>query len=322
VKEENKSKSEEFDDSDFPTMADIKKRDACRLIRALKKVACALRGPREAKAKKPEKKVYRAFITLEDQVVIHHLSHRVGKQEEFQTTLQHPHQFRKTLIRVYRLKNLRWSLLRKQQDGSLMRMPELMQILEDDVDCVVRIEAKKRKRPNAPGSSKRSHFERASQTRREQDFNWSPDQAESSQRHDPKMHEARRSKDGHHEEGNPDRFTWTSEPEPQVEPPRPRGWKPLVLVPELIRLSDDAARKLDDKRLEEWSKDQEEYEERQFQDVEKRKREAKARAEKQEEFRRKRDEEERIQREEKRTIPEGKERKAREEEEQTRLKQK
>jgi tRNA U54 and U55 pseudouridine synthase Pus10 len=85
---------------------DIKNRDACRLIRALRKIAYEMRGPREGKAKKPEKRVYRAFITLEDQVGVHHLRHRVGKKEELQTTLQHPHQFRNTLIRVYRLKNL------------------------------------------------------------------------------------------------------------------------------------------------------------------------------------------------------------------------
>jgi hypothetical protein len=95
------------EDSDIPAEVNIKKRDACRLIRALRMVPYELRGPREGKAKKPDKKVYRACITTEDQVGVHHLQHRVGKKEELQTTLQHPHQFRNTLTRVYRLKNLR-----------------------------------------------------------------------------------------------------------------------------------------------------------------------------------------------------------------------
>jgi hypothetical protein len=78
------SDESEDDSSDHLPGVDIKKRDACRLIRALRKVAYELRGPREGKAKKPEKKVYRAFITLEDQVGIHHLRHRVGKREELE----------------------------------------------------------------------------------------------------------------------------------------------------------------------------------------------------------------------------------------------
>jgi hypothetical protein len=85
-------------------------RDACRLIMALRKVAYELRGPRQEKAKRPEKKVYKAFVRLEDQVGIQHLQHlqhRIGQREEFHTTLTHPQQFRKTLIRVFGLKNLR-----------------------------------------------------------------------------------------------------------------------------------------------------------------------------------------------------------------------
>jgi hypothetical protein len=41
----------------------------------------------------------------------------------------------------------------------------------------------------------------------------------------------------------------------------------LVLVPQLVQLSEDAERKLADERLKEWSKDQEEYTEREFQEV-------------------------------------------------------
>jgi hypothetical protein len=51
------------------------------MIRAARKLACELRGPRKEKAKKPEEKSYRAFITLEDQVGIHHLAAPTPIQE-------------------------------------------------------------------------------------------------------------------------------------------------------------------------------------------------------------------------------------------------
>jgi hypothetical protein len=136
--------------SEIPEEVNIKKRDACRLIRALRKISYELKGSRPAK-RKPERRVYRAFVTLEDQVGIHHLSHKVGIKEELQTTLQHPHQFRKTLIRVYRLKTLRWSLFLKSEDGNLARLPELFQVLDDNAEYVSRIEDRKRRRPNTPG---------------------------------------------------------------------------------------------------------------------------------------------------------------------------
>jgi hypothetical protein len=149
---ESSSIEEISESSEIPADVNIKRRDACRLIRALRKVSYELRGSRPEK-RRPEKRVYRTFITLEDQVGIQHLHHRIGQREELQTTLQHPHQFRKTLIRVYRLKNLILTLFRVQ-DGNLMRMPELMQILEDHAEYVIRIEGYNRRRPNSPGSSK------------------------------------------------------------------------------------------------------------------------------------------------------------------------
>jgi hypothetical protein len=161
----NKSEAREDDSSELLPGVDVKVRDACRLIRALRKISCEIRGPWKPKPKNEEKKAYKAFITLEDQVGIHHLRHRVGRMEELQTTLSHPHQFWKTLIRVHRLKNLRWSLLHVDREGNRARMPELMQILEEDAECVLVIEYQKRKRPNTPGTSKRRHFERANQKR-------------------------------------------------------------------------------------------------------------------------------------------------------------
>jgi hypothetical protein len=162
------------------------------------------------------------------------------------------------------LKNLIWTLFRAEE-GNLTRMPELMQILEDRAEYVIRIEGYKRKRPNTPGSSKRKHFERANQKRGRKAFDWSPPQ--DSQKTNPRgpvkgCPEGRRQA-----EGDESRFIWKApDTEPHVEPPRPEGWKPLVLTPKAVK-------KICDQRLDEWSKDQDEYMEREFQRVEERKRE-------------------------------------------------
>jgi hypothetical protein len=100
--------------------------------------------------------------------------------------------------------------LRTNQDGNTVRMPVLMQILEEDAEYVLVIEEQKRKRPNAPGTSTRKHFERANQKRWRRGFNWRPPQDRDSHKNDPRSHEARRSRDGHHEDWNLDRLTWTS----------------------------------------------------------------------------------------------------------------
>jgi hypothetical protein len=191
--------------------------------------------------------------------------------------LTHPHEFRKVLVRVYRLKNLKWSLYHVDEEGKRARMPELMQIIEDNAEHVLVIEEQRRKRPNAPGTSKRKHFERANQKRRRGHFEWHSPQEKSSHKKDPPSHEEGRSRGGHHDTEDSKRFTCTApDTEPHVEPPRPTGWKPLVLVPQLVQLSEDAERKLADQRLKEWSKDQEEYTERQHQEVQRKREEAKA----------------------------------------------
>jgi hypothetical protein len=91
---------------------DTKHRDMMRMYRKARKLAYEIRGPwrKPEKPEKEAKRVYRAYITLEDQAGVHHLEHRIGKREEFQTNLTRPHEFRKALVRVFRLKNLRWSL--------------------------------------------------------------------------------------------------------------------------------------------------------------------------------------------------------------------
>jgi hypothetical protein len=141
-------------------------------------------------------------------------------------------------------------------------MPELMQILEDQAEYVIQIEGYKRKRPNTPGTSKRRHFERANQKRSRQDFDWSPPQV--SQKTNPRCPVKGCPEGRHQAEGDESRFTWTApDTEPHVEPPRPEGWKPLVLTPKTVK-------KICDQRLDEWSKDQDEYMEKEFQRVQER----------------------------------------------------
>jgi hypothetical protein len=74
--EEDQSSNSEAsvdDTSELIPGVDVKVRDACRLIRALRKISYDLREPWKGKPKKEEKKVYKAFLTIEDQVGIHHL---------------------------------------------------------------------------------------------------------------------------------------------------------------------------------------------------------------------------------------------------------
>jgi hypothetical protein len=146
-------------------------------------------------------------------------------------------------------------------------MPELFQVIDDEAEYVLVIEEQKRKRPNSPGTSKRKHFERANQKRRRKDFEWYAPSEKSTQVVIQKR-------------GDSKRFTRTApDTEPHVEPPRPEGWKPLVLTAQLVQLSEDAERKLADDRMKEWSKDQEEYSERQFREIEEKKADLKSQAE-------------------------------------------
>jgi hypothetical protein len=78
----------------------------------------------------------------------------------------------------------------------------------------LRIEVRLRRIPNAPGSSKRKHFELANEKKTRRDFTWSPNQ--------------------------PDRGERRQQDRPGVEPPRPQGWKPLILTAQAIRIQQDA----------------------------------------------------------------------------------
>jgi hypothetical protein len=83
-----------------------------------------------------------------------------------QTRLSKPHDLRNTLIRVFKLKCLTWSLLRRCEDGRTARLRKPMQILEEVIEWLVRIDPRTRERTKAPGSSKRIHFERDNRTRK------------------------------------------------------------------------------------------------------------------------------------------------------------
>jgi hypothetical protein len=106
-----------------------------------------------------------------------------------------------------------------------------LQILEEQAEFKLSIEARLRRTPNAPGTSKRKHFEAANQKRRKDDFTWSPgDQPEQTKRQTRKQQ------------------TRTSEP--HVEPPRPPGWTPLVLTRVAIQIPDDTLERGNDMLVE------------------------------------------------------------------------
>jgi hypothetical protein len=113
-----------------------------------------VRDRAEDKAAKDPAHIYKALISLEDNVGLVRLGSRNGQREELQRTLSRPHEFRKNLIRIFQLKGLRWSLLRRDPGGELTRLPVLMQILEEGVDYVIRVEARKQKRPTRQARAK------------------------------------------------------------------------------------------------------------------------------------------------------------------------
>jgi hypothetical protein len=142
---------------------------------------------------------------LEDQVGIVHLAHRNRRREEFHTTAK-AENLRKSLIRVFRSKNLVWDLYRTQEDGRRARLPIGMQILEAEAEFLLIIRGRRKKKPNAPGTSKGKHYERANQKKGKREFTWAPQQERIVQ---PTV-------------------------QPKVEPPRSPDWKPLVIKPQAI----------------------------------------------------------------------------------------
>jgi hypothetical protein len=140
-------------------------------------------------------------------------------------------------------------------------MPQLYQVIDDEAEYVLVIEEQKRRRPNSPGTSKRQHFERANQKHNRKDFEWYAPPDKSPPKNPQKKEE-------HQEERDPGRFSWTApDMKPHVELPRIDGRKPLDLT---LRPAEIKTRELAEERLDEWSKDQEEYTMQQYMEVRKR----------------------------------------------------
>jgi hypothetical protein len=189
-------------------------RDSKRLIRAVKKIGYDRLRERKSAEPKEAPKAVRVYATLEYQVGIVHLAHRNRRREEFHTTAK-AENLRKSLIRVFRLKNLVWDLYRTEEDGRRTRLPIGMQIFEAEFLLIIR---GRKKTPNTPGSSKRKHYEMANQKKGRRNFVRAPPQE--------------------------------SIVRPKVEPPRSPGWKPLAITPQAIR-TEEEVRRIASQRLKE-----------------------------------------------------------------------
>jgi hypothetical protein len=76
---------------------------------------------------------------------------------------------------VYRLKGLQWVLYRKDsREGKWAELPKLLKIAKKGDEYQLEITRRKRRQPNAPGSSRRRHLDRANSRKTKSDFIWSP----------------------------------------------------------------------------------------------------------------------------------------------------
>jgi hypothetical protein len=78
--------------------------------------------------------------------------------------------WRKSLIRRFRLKGLRWKLFKVCDSRNRTLLPNLLQEWDDGSKLVLRIDGRGKKKPNAPGSSKWKHFDRADSRKNLRDF--------------------------------------------------------------------------------------------------------------------------------------------------------
>jgi hypothetical protein len=102
-------------------------------------------------------------------------------------------------------------------------------MLEEGTEYILRITGQKRKRPNAPGTSKRQHFERANQKKKKlkkKDFSWGPSGTDDSRKVEPKSPVARRSEVGCQAEESLNRDIPKPHEEPPSQPPTPE--EPLL----------------------------------------------------------------------------------------------
>jgi hypothetical protein len=125
-----------------------KERGAKRLLRALKKIACDdLRGRRRHEKRTKYDYVYRAFITIEDEVGIKHQSTGRVPDDDRQAT------------RTEEIADPKSQAERtREKETGRTRLPKLLQSLEDGVELILKTEGRGRRRPDAPGTSKPKHF--------------------------------------------------------------------------------------------------------------------------------------------------------------------
>jgi hypothetical protein len=161
-----------------PQEVGIMRRDAKRTVRATKGIAHAmLRSTQDqtrAQKPKPEKKNTKLYVTLNDRVGLPFLKHWDAKRRELHVGIERPWDVRKYLTRVYRLKGLRWVLYRKDLEGGRwVELRKLLKIAEEGDEYQLEIYKRRKRHPNAPGSSRRQHFDRPNSRKNRRDFIWS-----------------------------------------------------------------------------------------------------------------------------------------------------
>jgi hypothetical protein len=114
------------------------------MIRTAKKIAYDVlrERPKELKQKKHQaQRIIKVYITVDDQVGIKHMQRRVGKREKYEADVSGAAlDLRKSLIRSYPLKKLKWSLwTRDSVDWACL--PKLLPIIEDGSEFRLVIEA-------------------------------------------------------------------------------------------------------------------------------------------------------------------------------------
>jgi hypothetical protein len=191
------------------------------------------------------------------------------------------HIFWKKLVRTFRLKGLYSEWQRQIIDTGIKRWATLEELSEPKENEIYRVKVlgKRNKHANRPGKGRR-----AQRKIKNFQWNWRPPAehnvnvgtvtndlclAERDQRLAKKpvmkMPDTRPRIMIERPNKNPISITR------EDEPPRPPEWIPLELRPDLIRLSEQGERKLADSRMDDWVKDQVEYEKRQQDEIEQRK---------------------------------------------------
>jgi hypothetical protein len=134
-----------------------------------------MRDQASAVKPKPEKKNMKIYVTMNDRVGLPFLKHWNATRRELHVGVEKgPWEIRKYLIMVYRLKGLQWVLYRKDlREGRWAELPKLLKIAEEGDEYQLEITGRKRRQPNALGSSRRRHFAKPNSKKTKRDFIWS-----------------------------------------------------------------------------------------------------------------------------------------------------